>query len=460
MKTQNFMILLVLVFSVMLVISPAFTAEMIAQWRPSGTLKLPNYSYGFLSTTPSGNLLVTTFYSAGLDQPPVNLPALLIKNPTSPNPEVVELCNVSFAPQSGYAGIACDQTGFFYVSGDTRDAETSFLRKFRPDGSPDATFGNNGVVYPGKRCLGVDIIGNYLVMAVAWGEIRIYDSASGKLMHTIEPPEGEAPFIRDIAIDPTSMKIYGVAEGSVKVWSGGNPWEPEKYQYQTLTPKSGEVRSGEGISMDPIQRCAIIAPTPGNTLHFVFGENDIKKVTVPQASSTGHLVDTALSFDGKMLFVTDIVGYSVHVMERRIGTPAPESPTVADMKTPVSTTATPTAPPPDATVTPVTWHRSYTEVVERARRQNKPMVIYFRRKGVQKCEQVENNILLTDTFNYNAQNFICVFEDTAYSTLLAYKMGVFRVPHIIVLDSQGEIVETFTYNINSSNLYSTIQRLN
>lgn len=447
-----------LIFLLVIFPNDIFSAQLISQWQPSGTLTLPSYSYAFLSTTPTGDLLVTTFNTRGIGQASLSLPALLIKNPTSSNPEVVELCNVSFVPQSGYAGITCDQNGFFYLSGDTRSPNTSFLRKFKPDGSPDITFGVNGVVYPGKRCLGLDIIGNYLLLAVDWGEIRIYDNNTGEELSKI--PSSEPHYVRDIAIDPTSMKIYGVAAGSVVVWSGGNPWEPEKYQFDILTPQSGNIRSGEGISMDPIQRCAMITPVPGNILHTVFGMNDISKIDIPQASSSGHLVDTALSFDGKMLFVTDIVNKSVHIMRRRIGTPVPESLPIASNISPGSKRPYSSSTVPDIQAKPVTWHKSYTRIVESARRQNKPMIIYFRRNGVKKCEEVEENILLTNRFNYLAQNYICVFEDTEYSTLLAYKMGVFRVPHIIIPDARGEVMQTFTYSIDADNLYSTLMRLN
>jgi len=81
------------------------------------------------------------------------------------------------------------------------------------------------------------------------------------------------------------------------------------------------------------------------------------------------------------------------------------------------------------------------------------MVVYFRRDGVSKCEEIESNILLTPEFNSRAPRFICVFEDLAVNPLTAYRLGVFRVPHITIMDSKGDTVERFTFRINADDLF-------
>ena len=443
-----------------------------AQWTPAGTLNVPEYNYAFLSATPSGDLLATTFHSGASDAPPRDLPALLIKNPTSSNPQVIELCSATFQTQRGYGGVACDEAGFFYLSADTGDTETCFLRKFRPDGSPDTSFGNGGIVKPGRRCLGLDVVGNYLLMAVDWGWVQVYNASSGQLAGSIEKPD-EVIYVRDIAIDPSSMRVYGVAAGSVLVWDEGAPWEPSKYKLQRLTPEAGKFRAGEGISYDPINRAALITPVTGNIIYEVSGPNQVMKKTIPSAQTNTHLADSALSFDGNTLFITDIIARKIHLLKRSLtndnmtiqpgqtasGSSEPSSPYVKSQQN--SPPAPTRASQPSQRTGPaeqVNWHRSYTRVMESARRRGRPMVVYFRRKGVQKCVEFESNVLLTDEFNRRAQNFVCVFEDLIDRdrAMMAYRLGVFRVPHIMVLDKNGETIARFTYNISPMELFNAL----
>lgn len=452
-------VLILMLFAILLSISSA-------DWESAGTIAIPSYSYVFLAATPKGDLLATTFNN--YSENAVEIPALLIKNPTSPTPEVVELCKVSFLKNRGYSGVACDQAGSFYLSGDTGDAATCFLRKFKPDGTPDTTFGNNGIIMPQKRCMGVDVIGPHLLLAVGWAQVQIYDIKTGQMLGEFPKPS-TSPFIRDIAIDPSSMRVFGVAKGGVWVWEGGQPWEPAGYSLREITTGSGEIRSGEGISFDPIMRVAIITPVPGNTLIEVKDANTVKNTIVTSAGPMTHLADSCLSFDGTTLFITDMIGKKIHVLKRviydnisRIASPSP-IPAGQETAIAIATTApqtpaqtlppTPAATPPTGPVEPVKWEKSYTDVVQRARTEQKPMVIYFRRNGVKKCEEIESNILLTPQFNARAQRYICVFEDLAVNSLTAYRLGVFRVPHITIMDSKGDTVERYTFNIKSDDLF-------
>lgn len=431
--------------------SPAVAGE----WRSAGLLSLPQYNYSYLAATPAGDLLAATFnvdQTGGQARP---MPALLIRNPLSAKPEVVELCTTTFEAARGYGGIACDSAGNFYLSGDTGNPDTSFIRKFQRDGSPDPSFGDNGEVKPRRRCLGLDALGDYLFLAIDWGQVAVLDARTGRYLGSV-PPAPSNPYVRDIAIDPTSMRIYGVAAGNVVVWERGAPWDPSSYQYRHLAAAPGRVRSGEGISFDPVDRAALITPIPGNTLLRVPPDGQALASTLSSAQPTTQIGDSVLSFDGTTLFVSDFNMRGIHVMRREDTTPsAPTASAPPPAYPPI--TASSGAAVPSTAAGPVQWNRSYMEVVENARRQGHPMVVYFRRDGIPKCEEFEKGVLLTETFNRQGQNFSCVFEDTAYNTLLAYRFGIFRVPQVVLLDSRGEVTKRFIYSIDPSQMFEAMQ---
>jgi hypothetical protein len=307
----------------------------------------------------------------------------------------------------------------------------------------------------------MDILGEYLFLAVDWGLIQVYRVTTGEMIGQI-PKATESVFLRDIAIDPRSMRIYGVAAGGVVVWENGTPWEPNKYSYRRITPDAGEVRSGEGISIDPPTQFALVNPVPGNTLLEVGPEGVVNRTTITSASPSTHLVDSVLSFDGTTLFVSDMIGKKIHILRRSLSDQGgadfvPPAPTSAVPSTPVP--AVPTTAAVAAAIPQVAWYSSYTSVVEAARRQELPMVVYFRRAGFPKCEEFESACLMGPQFAQRAQRFICVFEDIDANRLLAHRFGVFRVPHLAILDKRGEPRATFTFNIKPDDVYRAMDSM-
>jgi hypothetical protein len=65
----------------------------------------PSFNYAFLATTSAGDLLAGTYNRSDA---PRELPAILIRNPTSPNPQVQELCRV---PHVGAFSKSGEQVG-------------------------------------------------------------------------------------------------------------------------------------------------------------------------------------------------------------------------------------------------------------------------------------------------------------------------------------------------------------
>ncbi|MGF1572082.1 MAG: hypothetical protein ACFCU1_03345 [Sumerlaeia bacterium] len=419
-----------------------------ANWVNVGKLNVPAYYYSFLAPTPDGNLLAVTVNSTPLNTPPTEIPALLIVNPASAQPEVHELSRVAFDPQRGYGGIASDEEGNFYVSGDTGDPTTSFVLKYRGDGTPFTDFGRNGAIFPGRRCLGMDVFGPYLLVAMDWGRIWIFDRFTCRKINELS--QTPTPFfMRDIAIDPKSLRIFGVAEGGLLTFGNGSPWTPKEYQFRQLTPKTAEARSGEGVSIDPLRRTVLITPIPGNTLNEVQGNGQVNRYPISSAAEDAHLADSVLSFDGQFLFVSDMRARTIHVMQRNVDQIISATGQVSAQGTTSSIGTTGNIPPPE-------WALSYEAVIEEARSQQRPIIVYFRSQGA--TEEFEQNVILTYPFNKRANDgkYVCVFEDVSKSRLLAYRFGVYRVPHISIISPNGTTAAEFTYNINAEELFRTM----
>ncbi len=421
-------------------------AGAMANWQSAGTMALPSHNYTFLAATPSGDLLAATFYSTAADSPPRAQPALLIRNPGSGNPQVIELCSSVFPANRGYGGIACDPTGSFYVSGDTGDPETSFVRKFAPDGSPDLVFGTNGEIRPGRRCLGMDIFGEQLLVAQDWGRVAVFRADNGKPIGELPKPEGEF-FVRDIALDPKSMRVFGVAEGGIVTWGNGTPWQPTDYGFRRISQKTRDPIAGEGISIDPIRRTVLITPIPGNVLNEVHGSGQINRYFVATAAPDAHLGDSVMSFDGETLFISDLKQHTIHTLRRRLADVGAGQATQA-----VANATTGGVPAP-------VWHQSYEAIVRQARDDDQPMLVYFRKGNVKSCQDFESQVLLTDQFNRNTAGITCVFEDLNRNRLLAYRFGVYRVPYIVMLDGGGNQVAESVHPIEPEQLFVSMQNL-
>ncbi len=431
-----------------------------AQWESVGRVPLPEYYFTFLATSPSGDLLAVTFNTSD-NQNSRGIPALLIKEPLSPQPKIMELCRVEFPVSRGYSGLACDELGQFWVSGDTGFTDSSFVKKFKQDGKPDILFGTNGNIFPQRRCLGLDVIGNYLLVSVDWAEIYIYNKDTGALLSKIpKPVSKEVIYIRDISIDPVTLNIYGVATGSVYVWEGGTPGMPQGYKFSKINQGFTQTQAGEGISFDPFERCAIHSPHPGNQLIKVGKDLGAQRFLINGVTEKTHLCDNAVSYDGTTVFVSDLGKSCIHALKR---TSVPEKQKNSNQTASASAsgssanTNTSSNYQIAANIQTAKWIRSYFEIMDNARIYKLPMIVYFRSESIQKCHELEQNVLLSSEFNQLAQGYVCVFEDVRKSRLLAYKFGVYKVPSIIILDRNGEPQTRISGNIMRDTLFSAMQ---
>jgi len=413
-----------------------------AQWTSAGTLPVPPHHYTFLATTPTGDLLAATY---NRDKQAKRIPALLIRKPTSDKPEVVELCSVEFPSGRGFGGIACDPAGSFFISGDTGVQESSFLRKFQPDGQPSIEFGTSGVLKVNRRMLGVEALGSYVLVAVDWGEIMVFDAATGSQVGVVPKPP-ELRYLRDIAIDPRSLRIFGVAQGGILTWGGGTPWAPEKYEFRQITYGNGKPMMGEGIGIDPFRRCVTIAISGSSTVLEVYGDGRVERSLITSTVEKSSMTDCAISQDGSTLFVSDYTSQLIHLMRREAtGTGSGAAGSYA-----ASTT---TGAPPRA----VEWKRSYTDAAKAAQAAGRPMVVYFRNPAVPACLEFEKNVLMGSDFTNRVQGMDAVFEDISKSGLLAYQFGIREVPHVVVFNSKGEQTGELGHPIDVAQLGSLME---
>ncbi len=451
--------LLWLAVATLCVLRPSAPAQQ--DWISAGTLNVPDYRYSFLAATPAGDLLAATFNGTN---EPADAPLVLIRNPISASPEVQTITTVRFEGQRGFSGLAVAADGSFFTAGDTGAEGSSFVRKYLPNGQPDRRFGQGGEMRPGARALGLDVLGDHVLVALNWGRIAVLRAADGAILGEVPRPDSGF-FLRDIAIDPATLNVYGIAAGSVHLWSGGQPWAPTTYRRRLLLEREGAVRSGEGISIDPLTRNALATPIPGNTLVSVGPDGRATESRIATAQDDSELTDTSLSFDGTTLFVSDLRKRLIHVMRREGGLAdaGPRTTTASALVTAAAAAnePTPTPPPTSNYQTTTTWYRSYEGIVQDARRYRKPMLVYFRRRDFPLCHNVEYDMLLTPEFDaaVAAKGLVCVFEDVSVNTLIAYRLGVFRVPHVEVFDSQGRSVARLSHDFTKQDLLDTIARV-
>lgn len=427
-----------------------FHMNIFAQWRFGGRVNLPDYHYSFLATNPQGNLLAVTFNTSR--EHDAELPALLIRNPTSSRPEVIELSRETFSFLRGYSGVACDDFGNYYVSSDNGISETSFIRKYLPDGTPDNSFGSAGRIRPGLRVLGIDVVSNYLFAAVEWGIIHIYNINDGSFVAQIRSNDAVGLYIRDISVEPTTMDIYGIVQGGVVVWQGGSPWNPGGYSFRIVTEQQiDEPRSGEGILFDPVERRVIISPRSEPTLQFVNSNGLSSGIVLRGLRPGAAFCDSALSYDSRTLFISDMSLQSIYYMQRPL-----EDSSIVDAS--VSTTEdVPEITPPSTPLQPLRWYTSYNDALKISRQQNKPMVLYFGKRDLPQGRKVEQEVLISDAFNYYAQGFIPIRIDADRDPMLGIRLGVYRLPTILVADARGDILGRFVYNIDKEQLFRTLR---
>ncbi|MBX7246135.1 MAG: thioredoxin family protein [Candidatus Sumerlaeaceae bacterium] len=433
---MNRSVLCLVFVSVLSVLSPGSVFSQ--DWRFETTIPMQGYVVVFVSTTPTGDVVATTFNSNKNRE--ANLPVILIHKPLSAQPSYHVVCQNTFPAFRGYSGIAVDKEGNYYVAADTGDGATSWIRKFSPSGKQDMAFGEGGQIAAGKRFVGLDIFDTYLFTTAAFAELMVFDTRTGKLVGkgpAVTQNAPGTPAIRDIAVDPSKQLVYGVAAGAAWVWEGGTFDNPATYKLRRLSPDTAGVRAGEGVYFDPVSRKVLIPENEtGNLLSVGEGATFSQSNVVKPSPTENQICDVVLLQDGKTLFITDLRRSQIYVMKRSEGDTLPVLPgtvAVAD--------ATPTAAAPPASSTGaggVTWVNEYKVALRQSRDQNKPLIVFFRAPSVNLCNELEAGYLTSPEFaNLASQAIVCRF-DVSSDRLLAQQLGVFKVPELAIYSSKGD----------------------
>ncbi len=422
------------------------------EWKYTRTISIPPpYAPVFADTTPSGDVVVTTFNNRAEGE--TDLPVILIHQPLSANPGFYVVCRNRFPAMRGYSGLAVGNDGTFYVSADMGDNASSWIRKFKPNGQLDPAFGNNGEVRPGLRVLGLDVVGDKLITTFAFGRLAIMDRNTARLTGPVQGTN-ETALIRDVIVNPATQMIYGVAKGAAWVWFGGTLDNPGSYKLRRLSQDiMPEPRAGEGIFFDPVTGSAVIPFAKTKTLLTV----NASGVVTPSAISgttedVRSIADAVLLTDGKTMFITDSTAANngrcgIHVMVRQSVDAAMDTSSAPDESlTSIAAVTTETAagvkpPPPTATPTAmaaIPWERDVKAGFAKARTQNKPIMLYARSEKSDRCASLEQSVLPSPEVAAALAGYVPIYFDVLSDTKLSQELGIFRVPNIAVYTPHGE----------------------
>jgi DNA-binding beta-propeller fold protein YncE len=444
-------------------------------WKYVKSIQIPRpYVPIFAAVTPSGDCVVATFNNIRADQP-VALPVIYIHKPLSETPGFYVVCTNSFAALRGYSGVAVDSAGNYYVAADT-GAEDSWIRKFRPDGKPDTSFGTNGEIRPMRRVLGLDLTGTYLFTTFNFGELACYDARTGKLVGRLPAPPKGAPPIRDVALDPTRETIYGVANGAAWAWRGGKFNNLSGYKLERVTADTLQnPKAGEGVYFDAFGDRLLMPVSDLAALFAIDAKGNVSRSEIAGAQGVVQSpADAVLLADGETLFITDMkAGPSgeclIHVMKRMspvtksAGADEVTLPSLADsglLK--AAAPAGQAAAAPSATAgapAGVEWRTSFNAAFEEARRTRKPVLLYGRTAAARRCQELESGFLKSPEFIKAAAQVVPFFFDVTSDAKLAQQLGIFRVPYIAIYRPDGERIEMWLGRFETSDVLAKLQQV-
>jgi len=285
-------------------------------WTYAKSIPLQGFTPLFLAVTPEGHIAVAPFNTGrGADAAGnADIPVIVVANPLTANPTLHQVCNNRFPAKRGYSGIAVDGEGSYFVSADTGDGNTSWIRKFRSNGQPDEAFGKKGELATGVRYLGLAVHGKHLISTASFAKLRVYDSQTGREI-SAATIFNEPPSVRDICIDPTTQNVYGVAQAAIWVWEAGTLDAAARFRFRRLSTDMGPSIAGEGIFFDPLAAKAAIPLQKQSALMSVGADGKPEESKVP-TKGQGAIVDGVVLPNGSALFLSDSRQNQIHVFRR------------------------------------------------------------------------------------------------------------------------------------------------
>ena len=143
---------------------------------------------------------------------------------------------------------------------------------------------------------------------------------------------------------------------------------------------------------------------------------------------------------------------------RQVSTPADVASVTSPSAQPVSAAPpAPSAPPPGAQAAPagpapaVTWF-SVNDGFQLARQQNKPLLVVLGSPNVPRAMEFWNNVCMSPGFAHLATRFVCAVVDASKDPSTAMRVGVYRLPAVVVVSPAGQITYTQAGNITLADL--------
>ena len=288
--------------------APAFAAA--PNWTFDAYIRVPYRNTLFTAMDSHGNLYGTTFNNSPNADTVV---AFKVTDPAGAAPTVTAIDQAQVPTFRGYSGIAVDEADNVYVAVDGGDPAHSYTKKLLPNGSPDADFGDKGIVAaPGIRYQGLAAAGGRLIAAESWGRVAILDAKSGKtLSESPAPTTGQnAITIRDIAFVPATQEILGIDRDTVYVFTGASLENAATYKLQPLVEGQGKQTAGEGIFYQPGDDRIYYTRTGlghlGTAIKAQAKPEVIETVGTMLGGPLSEPADAVASQDGAFLYVSDL----------------------------------------------------------------------------------------------------------------------------------------------------------
>ncbi len=304
---------------------PLSDPENSPSWVYRGQLAIAPYAYSFLAVDSNDVLYAATFNttSAGTEQ--AEMPVFRITNPLSPKPDVAVVAKSSLPPMRGYGGICCDAWRNVYISKDTGERAGSCVFSYTADGAPNTDWSPDGCVKPGRRCLGVAVIGETLLLAVDWGEVLAINIKNGdQRMPLLKAPS--TFHVRDLCADDKGLAVVGIAGGQIVGWSRSKLGDWQNWGFWTwekLTPTDNAV---QGVAYDANRRSILAITSVENKVSIMDERMQITHLEIPQKAGVSRLGDAVISASGDTLYLSDLMKRCIFVFRRASPGANPSSP--------------------------------------------------------------------------------------------------------------------------------------
>ncbi len=89
------------------------------------------------------------------------------------------------------------------------------------------------------------------------------------------------------------------------------------------------------------------------------------------------------------------------------------------------------------------WLEDYNLALRKALSENKLICIYFYTPVAETCKDIESNFLSRSDIQNLLSNFICVTLNATKNIEIAKRCGIFRVPSIAIINSEGRVLELY-----------------